>query len=248
MYTAMIYIIQISITFTIDTYNIPVMKYFLTISLAAIASLAYAKDKGGNGPVIVTSKGDKPTLETVRERAVHISNKQTSSTLKVGGQRPVMLNGKEIYFFEDHPDDRFNMESSKVWTRDYTRLNDRMDEAIAEEKKQLPEGYYEYRIEQMVVDEHGTIVYYKPQTLTRKVLNADDKIVPAEVPGAISGIIEKKIQRVLDTYRYTPFMHQGKATPYLGSYSYLFNVGYTQHAQVDRITEKLKEQIKKQHK
>lgn len=223
------------------------MKYLLTISLAATAALAYAKDNGPHGRVIITNKGDKIMMEPMHDRTVHIANKDVSSTVTVGDQRPLLLNGKEIYYFKDHKEDPFGLEEMKLWKNEYAKLNEQIDKTLAEEKKQLPDGYYEYRIEQMVVDEQGAIVYYQPKSLVRLILK-EDKIVPAEIPAASAQIVEEKIKSILNTYRYTPFMHQGKATPYLSSYSYLFNVGYGQNEEVDRVIKKLKEQIKKQHK
>jgi len=223
------------------------MKYFLTIFLTATSALTYAKDHDPYGRIITTNNGDKIMMEPMHDRTVHIANKDVSSTVTVGDQRPVLLNGREIYYFKDHKENPFGLEEMKLWKNEYAKLNEQIDKTLAEEKKQLPDGYYEYRIEQMVVDEHGAIVYYQPKQLVRLAL-IDDKCVPAEIPAASAQIVEEKINLILDAYRYTPFMHQGKATPYLSSYAYLFNVGYGQNEQVDRVIKKLKQQIKKQHK
>ncbi|MBS1773023.1 MAG: hypothetical protein JST82_09180 [Bacteroidetes bacterium] len=205
------------------------MKLFFAISLA-FTSLSCIASTVDTGQVITTPNGDVIVMSKPKTKLAKVITPEIckEETVTIDKPRPVLLNGKEIYFYKDHPNDEItDIKSIELWTTEYKKFQDLLKVAIKAEMKLLPEGFYECRINNMVVSEAGKIVYFETNGISRlkpgKSMHRNEGYL--DIPLEIRNTADEKLTNAIGDMHYTPFIFHEKATPYLGSYTFSFEVG-----------------------
>jgi hypothetical protein len=152
-------------------------------------------------------------------RGVNVSNSQICKIIEYGKPIPLQLNGKEIYYYKDHPDDDlYSFKEKDTWMSEYLVLNKTLEDVFHTEINNLPKGvYYDLKIENIVINETGRIVYYETNGLVahRHTGQFGQRYGLVDIPDEINNRLKQKITSALNHIQYTPLIINNNATPLL---------------------------------
>ncbi len=197
----------------------------LLLSLCTIQ--ASATDKIANGKTITTEKGDVIVFSATTTKELHIANTNEQRTVEYGQPKPILLNGKEIYYIKDRKTDTVNnFRNGQIWVADHVNACNVFDKEIKKEKKQLATGSYEIVFKDVVINEQGKIVYFRTEGIVRRKHIDRQHVKPAMLPLSdnIAKAINNKLTHSIGKLEYTPLMIAGNATPYYNYLTYSFDI------------------------
>jgi hypothetical protein len=202
------------------------MKRIGILALALITLNSYAVDNNSIGKTITTPKGDVIAFSAIGNKAAHIANDNTTKVIAYGEEKPILLNGREIYYVKDENDTVDNFRNWQQWIDAHITAEKRLNDAIKKEKKQLPAGTYYYIMKNMVINEQGKLVYYETDGIVRRKLTETTKQHPGRltIPENLEQNVNDKLKAAANRLTYTTMIVGGKATAYYNRHTFTFSV------------------------
>lgn len=202
------------------------MKRIGLLAFTLLTLNSFATDKAADGKTITTIKGDVIVFSAIGSKTAHIANSNTTRTIAYGEEKPILLNGQTIYYVKGDNDTVDNFRNWQEWIDAHLAAEEKMNEAIKAEKRQLPKGSYYYEMKNMVIAADGKLVYYETDGIVRRKYSETTKQLPGHlpIPAGIEASINSKLQVATDNLAYTTMIVGGYATAYYNHYTFTFSV------------------------
>lgn len=202
------------------------MRIVALLLLSLCTMQASATDKIAIGKTITTEKGNVIIFSAITTKELHIANTNEQRTVEYGEPKPILLNGKDIYYVGDKNDTVNNCRNIQIWIGDHVKAWKIFDKELKKEKRQLPKGSYEVMFKDVVINEQGNIVYFRTAGIVRRNFSERLHVKPARLP--IADNTEKRINdkliKSIEKLQYAPLMIGGNATPYYNHLTYSFDI------------------------
>lgn len=202
------------------------MRIVALLLLSLCKMQASATDKIAKGKTITTEKGNVIIFSATTTKELHIANKNEQRTVEYGEPKPILLNGKEIYYVGDKNDTVNNCRNIQIWIGDHVKAWEVFDKELKKEKRQLPKGSYEVMFKDVVINEQGKIVYFHTAGIVRRKFSERLHVKPARLPIADNSEkrVNDKLIKSIEKLQYAPLMIGGNATPYYNHLTYSFDI------------------------
>lgn len=201
---------------------------YITLSLlcAFVLFSSFRNEYERYGETIITQRGDEITFSKPKEREVVVGKSKIKRSVTTEPPVPILLNGKRIYNLMDYPDKDRTKDSTlfNIGSREYTIFREMIELAIAGEMSNLLKGDYICMVTNLVVNDKGYIAYYETEGLQKHLFSGNPFNKPRTQPinPTSAYIINHIIDKQAGKMRFTPLLIDGKATPYLTSFTFHF--------------------------
>ncbi len=184
-----------------------VLAPVIIVSVVFFSNTGFSQKFEQNGNTI-SYKGNKFEMSPAMHDTIAIVDPVTGverTMVTTLDPKPITMNGNKIYNSNElNKKTTFNIKEASI--KEY------LMNQIGKKLSQLPNGYYNMQVSNIVIDEKGKLVFYTFNGLTKMHIDKNDQ---AAIPVVMKNEIDKNIHNALNNLEGTPGQYQNTNAPSL---------------------------------